>query len=113
MGPIPQDPTSHLDRVRGDWRVLYTTIEILGSKRTKLGLRQAPWHIRPALLFGDCLAAHTLAWSAGSLSSSGTLFSGSIRSPSECSDAVQGKEGSRALPPGVSTPPSAHQAGHE
>ncbi|GAB2283203.1 hypothetical protein Dimus_017729 [Dionaea muscipula] len=34
-----QNPTSNLDKVAGSWKVLYSTIKILGSKRTKLGLR--------------------------------------------------------------------------
>ncbi|MQM09245.1 hypothetical protein Taro_042112 [Colocasia esculenta] len=33
------DPTDHLDQVDGCWKLLYSTITILGSKRTKLGLR--------------------------------------------------------------------------
>eukprot|EP00877_Chromochloris_zofingiensis_P009407 jgi/Chrzof1/471/Cz01g17010.t1 len=33
-------PVNHLDRVQGDWRLLYTTIHITGSKKTKLGLRE-------------------------------------------------------------------------
>lgn len=28
-----------LNQVKGDWKLLYSTISILGSKRTKLGLR--------------------------------------------------------------------------
>lgn len=28
-----------LDQVKGEWKLLYSTISILGSKRTKLGLR--------------------------------------------------------------------------
>ncbi|XP_020107065.1 probable plastid-lipid-associated protein 7, chloroplastic [Ananas comosus] len=37
--PTPQ-PTDHLlDKVDGNWKLLYSTITILGSKRTKLGLR--------------------------------------------------------------------------
>lgn len=33
-------PTQHLDQVAGTWRLLYSTIAIQGSKRTKLGLRE-------------------------------------------------------------------------
>ncbi|KAM7514304.1 hypothetical protein LguiA_003887 [Lonicera macranthoides] len=33
------DPTLHLDKVSGWWKLVYSTIRILGSKRTKLGLR--------------------------------------------------------------------------
>ncbi|EEF40174.1 fibrillin-5, chloroplastic [Ricinus communis] len=33
------DPTVNLDKVDGCWKLLYSTITILGSKRTKLGLR--------------------------------------------------------------------------
>ncbi|KAL9264763.1 Fibrillin protein 5-like protein [Drosera capensis] len=33
------NPTLHLDKVAGSWKVLYSSIKILGSKRTKLGLR--------------------------------------------------------------------------
>lgn len=33
-------PTENLQRLAGDWRLLYTTITITGSKRTKLGLRE-------------------------------------------------------------------------
>ncbi|KAK9816553.1 hypothetical protein WJX72_001845 [[Myrmecia] bisecta] len=33
-------PTEHLDQVAGDWRLLYTTITIQGSRRSRLGLRQ-------------------------------------------------------------------------
>ncbi|GAV62143.1 PAP_fibrillin domain-containing protein [Cephalotus follicularis] len=32
-------PTSNLDKVGGCWKLVYSTITILGSKRTKLGLR--------------------------------------------------------------------------
>lgn len=37
--PLP-DPTNHLDLVGGDWTLLFSTITIQGSKRTKLGLRE-------------------------------------------------------------------------
>lgn len=33
-------PTSNLQAVAGSWRLLYSTITITGSKRTKLGLRE-------------------------------------------------------------------------
>ncbi|KAF5727692.1 plastid-lipid-associated protein 7 chloroplastic-like [Tripterygium wilfordii] len=33
------EPTSNLNKVGGSWRLVYSTITILGSKRTKLGLR--------------------------------------------------------------------------
>ncbi|KAL3323999.1 hypothetical protein AABB24_038262, partial [Solanum stoloniferum] len=33
------EPTLSLDKVAGNWRLIYSTISILGSKRTKLGLR--------------------------------------------------------------------------
>ncbi|XP_006351023.1 probable plastid-lipid-associated protein 7, chloroplastic isoform X1 [Solanum tuberosum] len=33
------EPTSSLDKVAGNWKLIYSTISILGSKRTKLGLR--------------------------------------------------------------------------
>lgn len=33
-------PTEHLERVAGDWRLLYTTISITGIKKTRLGLRE-------------------------------------------------------------------------
>ncbi|KAG2442449.1 hypothetical protein HXX76_002535 [Chlamydomonas incerta] len=33
-------PTSDLELVKGDWRLLYSTITITGAKRTKLGLRE-------------------------------------------------------------------------
>ncbi|PSS26671.1 Plastid-lipid-associated protein [Actinidia chinensis var. chinensis] len=36
--PTPQ-PTLFLDKVAGGWRLVYSTITILGSRRTKLGLR--------------------------------------------------------------------------
>lgn len=36
--PAPR-PTENLDKVKGEWKLLYSTISILGSKRTKLGLR--------------------------------------------------------------------------
>ncbi|OMO83588.1 hypothetical protein COLO4_22420 [Corchorus olitorius] len=36
--PTP-DPALHLDKVGGCWRLVYSTITILGVKRTKLGLR--------------------------------------------------------------------------
>ncbi|XP_028797860.1 probable plastid-lipid-associated protein 7, chloroplastic isoform X2 [Neltuma alba] len=36
--PTP-DPTHNLDKMAGCWRLVYSTITILGSKRTKLGLR--------------------------------------------------------------------------
>ncbi|MCO5547025.1 hypothetical protein L7F22_000466 [Adiantum nelumboides] len=32
-------PTEDLQKVEGEWRLLYSTISILGLKRTKLGLR--------------------------------------------------------------------------
>ncbi|KAK6922865.1 Plastid lipid-associated protein/fibrillin conserved domain [Dillenia turbinata] len=37
--PTP-DPTLNLDKVSGCWRLVYSTLTILGSKRTKLGLRE-------------------------------------------------------------------------
>ncbi|KAK9670565.1 hypothetical protein RND81_13G209800 [Saponaria officinalis] len=36
--PTP-NPTQNLDKVNGYWKLIYSTITILGSKRTKLGLR--------------------------------------------------------------------------
>ncbi|XLU55789.1 hypothetical protein S245_050437, partial [Arachis hypogaea] len=33
------EPTLELDKVAGCWRLVYSTIIILGSKRTKIGLR--------------------------------------------------------------------------
>ncbi|CAM8907601.1 unnamed protein product [Rhodiola kirilowii] len=33
------DPTGDLDKLVGNWKLVYSTITILGSKRTKLGLR--------------------------------------------------------------------------
>ncbi|KAK9144740.1 hypothetical protein Sjap_004643 [Stephania japonica] len=33
------NPMENLDKVEGSWKVLYSTISILGAKRTKLGLR--------------------------------------------------------------------------
>lgn len=38
QNPTP-DPTLHLGKVGGCWKLVYSTIRILGSKRTKLGLR--------------------------------------------------------------------------
>ncbi|XP_057416933.1 fibrillin protein 5 homolog isoform X2 [Lotus japonicus] len=38
QNPTP-DPTLELEKVAGCWRLIYSTISILGSKRTKLGLR--------------------------------------------------------------------------
>ncbi|CAN1169466.1 Fibrillin protein 5 homolog [Linum perenne] len=38
QNPTP-DPTLSLHKVNGCWKLLYSTISILGSKRTKLGLR--------------------------------------------------------------------------
>ncbi|KAK3024941.1 hypothetical protein RJ639_042945 [Escallonia herrerae] len=38
QNPLP-DPTLHLEKVGGCWKLVYSTITILGSKRTKLGLR--------------------------------------------------------------------------
>ncbi|KAL2632426.1 hypothetical protein R1flu_017112 [Riccia fluitans] len=38
MNPAPR-PTDDLTIVKGEWRLLYSTISILGVKRTKLGLR--------------------------------------------------------------------------
>ncbi|KAL1364762.1 hypothetical protein AAHE18_03G240100 [Arachis hypogaea] len=38
QNPTPE-PTLELDKVAGCWRLVYSTITILGSKRTKLGLR--------------------------------------------------------------------------
>eukprot|EP00899_Mesostigma_viride_P007024 jgi/Mesvir1/16322/Mv09816-RA.1 len=34
-----KEPTAAMDQLAGDWRLLFSTIQILGSKRTKLGLR--------------------------------------------------------------------------
>lgn len=38
QNPTP-DPTLNLEKVGGCWKLVYSTITILGSKRTKLGLR--------------------------------------------------------------------------
>ncbi|KAK6150714.1 hypothetical protein DH2020_015646 [Rehmannia glutinosa] len=38
QNPTP-DPTLCLEKVAGAWKLIYSTITILGSKRTKLGLR--------------------------------------------------------------------------
>ncbi|KAB1208208.1 putative plastid-lipid-associated protein 7, chloroplastic [Morella rubra] len=38
QNPTP-DPTLKLEKVGGCWKLVYSTITILGSKRTKLGLR--------------------------------------------------------------------------
>ncbi|KAJ7956970.1 Plastid-lipid-associated protein [Quillaja saponaria] len=38
QNPTP-DPTLNLDKVAGCWKLVYSTISVLGSKRTKLGLR--------------------------------------------------------------------------
>ncbi|KAK1403811.1 putative plastid-lipid-associated protein 7, chloroplastic [Heracleum sosnowskyi] len=38
QNPTP-DPTQNLEKVAGCWELLYSTIRILGSRRTKLGLR--------------------------------------------------------------------------
>ncbi|EXB76037.1 putative plastid-lipid-associated protein 7 [Morus notabilis] len=38
LNPTP-DPTLNLEKVVGCWKLVYSTITILGSKRTKLGLR--------------------------------------------------------------------------
>lgn len=38
QNPTP-NPTVKLEKVGGSWKLLYSTITILGSKRTKLGLR--------------------------------------------------------------------------
>ncbi|KAL9459361.1 hypothetical protein AB3S75_002707 [Citrus x aurantiifolia] len=38
QNPTPH-PTANLDKVGGTWKLVYSTITILGSKRTKLGLR--------------------------------------------------------------------------
>ncbi|KAF9610322.1 hypothetical protein IFM89_021992, partial [Coptis chinensis] len=38
QNPTPH-PTENLDKVGGCWKLIYNTITILGSKRTKLGLR--------------------------------------------------------------------------
>jgi len=34
------EPTADLTKVEGRWRVVYSTVQIMGSKRTKLGLRE-------------------------------------------------------------------------
>jgi len=34
------NPTEELELMKGDWKLLFSTIKITGSKRTKLGLRQ-------------------------------------------------------------------------
>ncbi|KAG2242852.1 hypothetical protein Bca52824_095305 [Brassica carinata] len=36
--PTPE-PTGELDKIGGCWKLVYSTITVLGSKRTKLGLR--------------------------------------------------------------------------
>ncbi|CAA7027130.1 unnamed protein product [Microthlaspi erraticum] len=36
--PTPE-PTEELDKIGGCWKLIYSTITVLGSKRTKLGLR--------------------------------------------------------------------------
>nr|GMD56520.1 probable plastid-lipid-associated protein 7, chloroplastic isoform X1 [Ipomoea batatas] len=38
QNPTPE-PTLCLDKVAGSWKLVYSTITILGSRRTKLGLR--------------------------------------------------------------------------
>nr|DAD40040.1 TPA_asm: hypothetical protein HUJ06_014363 [Nelumbo nucifera] len=38
QNPTP-DPTQDLNKVGGCWKLIYSTISILGAKRTKLGLR--------------------------------------------------------------------------
>lgn len=38
LNPVPA-PMESLEKVEGEWRLLYTTVQILGAKRTKLGLR--------------------------------------------------------------------------
>ncbi|KAL5753969.1 hypothetical protein ACOSP7_022189 [Xanthoceras sorbifolium] len=38
QNPTP-DPASNLEKVGGCWKLVYSTVTILGSKRTKLGLR--------------------------------------------------------------------------
>ncbi|XP_057972168.1 fibrillin-5, chloroplastic isoform X2 [Malania oleifera] len=38
QNPTP-DPTLNLEKVDGRWKLVYSTVTILGSKRTKLGLR--------------------------------------------------------------------------
>jgi len=35
------EPTKDLDKVDGTWRLLFSTVSILGARRTKLGLREA------------------------------------------------------------------------
>lgn len=36
--PTPE-PTGEMDKIGGCWKLVYSTITVLGSKRTKLGLR--------------------------------------------------------------------------
>lgn len=69
-------PTEHLEKVEGEWRLLYSTISILGLKRTKLGLRDF-------ITLGDFLqtidvqknrAANTIAFSVAGLG----LLSGAL-----------------------------------
>ncbi|CAI9109061.1 OLC1v1008798C1 [Oldenlandia corymbosa var. corymbosa] len=38
LNPNPE-PTTNLEKMAGTWKLVYSTITILGSKRTKLGLR--------------------------------------------------------------------------
>ncbi|KAF8046524.1 hypothetical protein N665_3649s0002 [Sinapis alba] len=38
QNPTPE-PTGELDKIGGCWKLIYSTITVLGSKRTKLGLR--------------------------------------------------------------------------
>uniref|UniRef100_A0A803PJB5 Plastid lipid-associated protein/fibrillin conserved domain-containing protein n=1 Tax=Cannabis sativa TaxID=3483 RepID=A0A803PJB5_CANSA len=38
QNPTP-NPTRNLEKVAGNWKLVYSTITVLGAKRTKLGLR--------------------------------------------------------------------------
>ncbi|KAJ7268252.1 hypothetical protein O6H91_Y398900 [Diphasiastrum complanatum] len=38
VNPCPR-PTDNMEMLKGEWRLLYSTVSILGRKRTKLGLR--------------------------------------------------------------------------
>lgn len=39
LNPLAQ-PAAHLEQVEGTWELLYSTITIMGTKRSKLGLRE-------------------------------------------------------------------------
>ncbi|KAL8045204.1 hypothetical protein ABFX02_08G097800 [Erythranthe guttata] len=69
LNPTPH-PTLSLHKIDGNWRLIYTTITILGSKRTKLGLRDfiTLGHLFQSINSAQGKAVNTAKFSARGLS---------------------------------------------